>query len=235
MALTQHIYSIGTATTTVVEPTPDYVEYVLKNLEPQGADNLARDGHVYMVGQKFSVASGSSVSFSIETGVTGAQFEFYQIITDASSIYANLIEGATVVTNGSNIPAYNLNRNFPDTYNAVLKSATSVTGGTIISSEFVTASVHAGGAAASVKVHTLEPNTQYAMKFTNQGNQSTNVFFQLGFAEQYNGYSEIWLGTVDDSFVLKPGQELKMTLQPNAVINATAKDGACKLAVMRQE
>lgn len=235
MALTQHLFSIGTATTTVVAPTADYVEYVLKNLEPQGADNLARDGHVYMVGQQFTLTSGATASFSIMTGATGAQFEFYQIITESASVIASLIEGATIVTNGSNIPAYNLNRNFSDSHNAVLKSATSVTGGTVISSEFVTASIHGGGAGSSVKVHTLEPNTEYAMKFVNQGNQTTNVFFQLGFAEQYNGYSEIWLGTVDDSFVLKPGQELKMTLQPNATINATAKDGACKLAVIRQE
>lgn len=235
MALTQHIYSIGTTATTVVAPTNDYVEYVLKNLEPQGADNLARDGHVYLIGQQFAITSGASVSFSILTGNTGAQFEFYQIITDTASIYANLIEGATITTTGSALQAYNLNRNYADTHSAVLKAASSVTGGTVISSEFVTASIHGGGAGSSVKVHTLAPNTEYAMRFTNQGNQTTNVFFQLGFAEQYNGYSEIWLGTVDDSFVLKPGQELKMTLQPNATINATAKDGDCKLAVMRQE
>jgi len=235
MPITQAVYSVGTATQTVVAPTNDYAEYVLKNLEPQGADNLARDGHVYLVGQQFTINSGSTASLSMMTGATGAQFEFYQIISSDAAVYANLLEEPTVVTNGNNIPAYNLNRNHSDAHNAVLKSATSVTGGTVISAEFITASVHAGGATSSAKVHTLKPSTQYAMRFVNQGNQATTVFFQLGFAEQYNGYSDIWLGTVDNSFVLKAGQELKMTLNPNATINATAKADGCRLSVMRQE
>jgi len=235
MAITQAVYSVGTATQTVVAPTNDFVEYVLKNLEPQGADNLARDGHVYLVGQQFTIASGGTVAFSMTTGATGAQFEFYQIISSDSPVYSSLVEGATIVTNGSAIPAYNLNRNHSDSHSAVLLPATSVTGGTVISSEFVTASIHGGGALGSDKVHTLKPSTQYAMRFVNQGNQTTTVFFQLGFAEQYNGYSEIWLGTVDNSFVLRPGQELKMTLNPNSPINATAKADGCRLSVMRQE
>ena len=71
------------------------------------------------------------------------------------------------------------------------------------------------------------------MRFVNQGNQTTNVFFQLGFSEHYNGYNNIWLETVDNSFVVRPGEELTMELPPLATINASSKINSNKLAVMR--
>lgn len=230
----QNVYAVGTASTTVVAPTNDHVTYVLKNLEPSSVDDYARDGHIYLIGQRFAITSGASVSFSIETGATGAQFDFYDIISDTSTIYAELIEDATITTTGSALTAYNLNRNYTDTHTSVLKAASAVTGGTTISSEYVTASIHAGGSMSSAKIHTLKPNTQYAMKFANTGNQTTNVFFQLGFSEKYNGYNSIWLGTPNASFVLKAGQELSYTLTPGAPINATALVDGSKLAVIRQ-
>ena len=233
MSITQSVITVGTATQTVVAPTNDFVRYTLKNLQPANPDELARDGYIYLVSQQFSIASGSSVSFSIMTGETGAQFDFYEIIAENSTVKADLIEGATIVTTGSPFTAYNLNRNYADTHNAVLKAATSVTGGTSISGEFVTATNQGGGAIASSKVHTLKPNTEYAMKFANVGNQTTNVYFQLGFSEHYNGYNTIWLGTANDSYALRAGEELKMELTPNATINAVALANN-KLAVMRQ-
>lgn len=235
MTYSQGIYSIGTATQTVVAPTNDYATYLLKNLEPTSVEGAARDGHIYLVAQKFSITSGSSVSFSIMTGPTGAQLDFYEIISDTSLVYAELIEGATVVTTGPDVPAYNMNRNFSDTHSAVLKAATSVTGGTTISAEYVTASNQAGGAISSQKIHTLKPNTQYAMKFSDVGAKTTTVFFQLAFSERYNGYNNIWLGTVGNSYVLKAGEEMRFNLWPNEIINATSLINDTKLAVIRQE
>lgn len=233
MTIAQSVISVGTASQTVVAPTNDFVRYTLKNLQPVDAGEYARDGYIFLIGQQFSITSGASVSFSILTGATGAQLDFYEIVTDTATIRADLIENATIVTTGSPIPAYNLNRNYSDSHNAVLKAASSVTGGTSISSEFVTASNQGGGAIASTKIHTLKPNTGYAMKFANAGNQTTNVFFQLGFSEHYNGYNTIWLGTANDSYALRAGEELKMELTPNATINAVAL-ATNKLAVMRQ-
>lgn len=235
MALTQAIYTVGTAATTVVAPTNDYVTYILKNLEPETVDQSARDGDIYLIGRKFGITQGASVSFSILTGATGAQLDFYEIISDTSNVYAELIEGATITTVGNPIIAHNINRNYPDTYNSVLKAASVVTGGTTVSAEYITATNQAGGGVDSNKIHTLKPNTEYAMKFTNVGAQTTNVFFQLGFSEKYNGYNSIWLGTVNNSYVLKPGEELQFTLNPNATINATALIDGTKLAVMRQD
>jgi len=169
------------------------------------------------------------------TGATGAQLDFYSIVSDTGTVLSSLVEGATVTTTGNAIPAYNLNRNKSDSHNAVLKAAISITGGIIVSQEFTTASVHAGGQLSSTKVHTLKPNATYGMRFANLGNQTTNVYFQLGFSEHYNGYNNIWLETVDDSFVLRPGEELLMELLPSATINATSLINSNKLSVMRQK
>ncbi len=103
------------------------------------------------------------------------------------------------MTTGSPIPAYNLNRNDSDAHQAVLKAATSITGGVTISSEYVSATNQSGGQMSSTKIHTLEANTEYGFRFTNQGSQTTTVHFQLGFSEHYNGYNEIWLDTIDNS------------------------------------
>ncbi len=233
MALTQAVYSVGTAATTVVAPTSDYAKYVLHNLQPEVVLEYARDGYIYLANSQFSITQGASVNFSMLTGPTGAQFDFYSMVTDTSAVYAELIEGATIVTTGSPIPAYNLNRNYADTHASVLKAATSITGGTTISAEFLPASNQAAGQMSSSKIHTLEANTEYGFKFTNIGAQTTNVHFQLGFSEHYNGFNEIWLDTVDNSYVLKAGHELTMELPPLAVINASSKINSNKLAVMR--
>lgn len=235
MTLLQKVYSVGTTPITVVAPTADYVKYVLKNIQPRNADEYARDGYIFLAEQQFSITAGGTVSLSMATGATGAQFDFYTIVSDTASVTSSLIEGATITTTGSDIPAYNLNRNKSDTYNAVLKAATSITGGTVISQEFTTASIHSGGALSSDKVHTLKPNANYGMRFVNVGNQTTNVFFQLGFSEHYNGYNNIWLDTVNDSFVLRPNEEIIMELLPGATINASSLIDSNQLSVMRQK
>ena len=233
MAFEQSLISVGTTTTQVVAPSNDYAKYVLKNLQPSTVMEYARDGYIYLVNAQFSVTAGASVSFSMLTGSRGAQLDFYSITTSASDVYAELIEGATITTTGSPIVAANLNRNYPDTHTSVLKAASSLTGGSTISAEFVPASNQSAGAIATTKIHTLEANTEYGMKFTNQGNQTTPVHFQLGFSEHYNGYNDIWLGAVGNSFVIKAGQELMMELPPLAPINATSLTDSNKLSIIR--
>lgn len=233
--LTQNVYSVGTATQTVVAPTHDYATYLLKNLQPEASgEAYSRAGYLYLYGNSFTVNSGSTVSFSFLTGSTGAQIEFYEIGTSVSNISSELVEGATIVTSGNPIPAYNINRNFADNHQAVLKSAT-VTGGTVISRESVTATNQAGGSMQLDKVHTLEPNTEYGFRFIGVGSQNTEVFFQVAWSERYNGYNDIWLGTVNDSYVVKAGEEMQMNLLPYETINATALVNGCQLAVIRQE
>ena len=113
---------------------------------------------------------------------------------------------------------------------------TSFTGGTVVLAEYVTAAKDGGGGMATEKIITLEPNSRYVFRFTElSGNADPSVFFEMGFAEKYNGYNDIWLDTVNDSYVLRAGEEIEMTLIPNEIINATATLDSCKLAVIRQE
>lgn len=233
MALSQAVYSVGTATTTVVAPTHDYAKYCLKNLQPKGVDEMARDGYIYALFARRDITSGQTEDLSFLTGPSGAQFDYYQLVAESSSIYSSIIESPTVTTTGADIIAYNINRNFADTHNAVIKAATSVTGGTVVQAEFVTASNQGGGAISSQKIVTLKPNTQYVLRATNVGNQTTSWYSQIGFSEHFNGYNDIWLETVDNSYVLKPGDELTMELPPLATINATSKINSNKLSVMR--
>lgn len=235
MALSQVVYSVGTAAQTVVAPTNDFAKYALKNLQPKNVDEYARDGYMFNLGQTFTISAGGTANFSMATGSNGAQLDYYTIITETGTLLSSLIEGATITTTGAAIQAYNLNRNHSDTHLAVLKAATSITGGSAVSQEFTTASVHAGGQMSSIKVHTLRPSTTYGMQFVNQGNQETHVFFQLGFSEHYNGYNNIWLETVDNSYVLRPNEELIMELPPLSTLNATSLMNSNKLAVMRQD
>lgn len=233
--LTQNVYSIGTAVSTVVAPTVDAGRYVLKNLEPgEESGELAREGYLYTVSRYFNIANNGTAIFSFETGPQGAQFEYWEFDSSSSSVLASLVEGATITT-GSAIPAYNLNRNESDTYQSVLKGATALTGGTTILTQYIGASNQAAGGVATSTPVTLEPNTQYGFTFVDVGGVGTNVHINLGFAENYNGYNRIWLGTVDDSFVLNGGEEISMILTPYETINAVARRDGCRLAVMRQD
>lgn len=235
MSLTQKVYAVGTTPITVVAPVNDYAKYVLKNLQPKGADEYARDGYVYALFARRDIGAGVTEDLALTTGPNGAQLDYFQLVSETASIYSQIIEGATVTTVGGAIPAFNLNRNYPDTHAMDIRVAATVTGGTPVNAEFVTASNQGGGAISSQKIITLKPNTTYVFRATNVGNQTTSWFSQVAFSEHYNGYNNIWLETLNDSMVIRPGEELVMELLPMATINATSLINSNKLAVMRQK
>jgi hypothetical protein len=157
--LTQNVYAVGTAATTVVAPTLDAGRYVLKNLEPMPDDSrYARAGYVFLIDQFININSGGTANFLFETGAQGAQFEFWNFGSTSDNVRGYLIEGATIVSTGTAVPAYNMNRNEPDTYLSTVESATSITGGTVVVQELVNASKQAGGSMDSGKIVTLEPD-----------------------------------------------------------------------------
>jgi hypothetical protein len=235
--LSQNLYTLsGSTATTVVAPTVDAGHYLLKNIQPVAEPmDYARNGYLYLYGDSFSVTAGGTVAFSFLTGDTGAQIEFYEILTTTSDVKAELVEGATVTTTGDPIPAYNINRNFSDAHAATLKAATAIAGGTVISREYLSGTNQAGSNQALDKIHTLEANTEYAFRFIGVGAQTTTVFFQIAWAEVYNGYNDIWLGTKDQSFVLRPAEEIQFKLFPSETINAIAGRDGAQLTVVRQD
>lgn len=233
--LNQNVYTLGTAATTVVAPTVDSGRYILKSLQPDDIDDYSKDGYLYCFDTLVSLVSGAPYIFSFTTGDTGAQLAHWEIVSTTSNVYAELLEGGTVVTTGDPLPTFNHNRNYDDDATAVLRLATSVTGGTATFTELPTGSNQASSGVSSGKIVTLEPNTQYAFRYTNLEGATTDLHVHLEWSELYNGYQEIWLGAPDESYVLKGGEEVSMYLRPQETINATGGHAGCRLAVMRQD
>jgi hypothetical protein len=234
VTISRSVVTVGTAQTMVVPPSTDTQRVVLQNQQPEGdVGDYSRDGYVYLSQSFFNVPNGGTVSFAIQAGPQGAQFEFYSIVAKGNPVRAYLIEGATYTTGGT-VTAYNMNRNYSDAYGSVLTSATSVTGGTVISSESVPASNQAGGSLGSAKIHTLRPSTGYAMSFTAPSG-AADVHFELGFTEQYNGLHDIYLGTAGSAIRLRGGELITMDLYPGDAVYASANGTACALAIQRQD
>lgn len=236
MGVTGNTFTVGTAVSTISEMSADAQTTIVQNLEPAlNAEDLTRAGYVYLLSQKFDITSGATASFNIATGVNGLQIQFYEIVTDTSNIYAELIEGATPTLTGSAIPAFNINRTHGDAHDAVFKAVTSYTGGTTISAEFLTGSNQAGSAMHTNKLHTLDASSNYVMKFSNVGAQTTTVFLQLAFAEKFNGNTEVWLaGTDGDGYRLRGGESIKMEFIQSQSLVAVASDDV-QVGVLRQD
>lgn len=237
MNVTGYTVSVGTASVPVVAMSADAQHVVVQNLEtPSDTSSYAREGAMFLLHSEFTIASPGTAMFSVATGSTGMQIEFYEIISTVENVRAELIEGATISTTGAAIPAYNLNRNESDAHDTVFKSASTVTGGSAVSAEYITADKHAaGGGQRSGKIQTLEPSTEYAFKFINKGNQTTTVFFQMGFVEKYNGYNNVWLGGADgSSFRLRGGENVYLPMGQGQTMSAVA-DGSALVGVLKQD
>ncbi len=237
MTLTTQVVSVGTATTTLVPPTVDASLVWLENIEPSNnLGEFSRDGYAYIVSQYLNIANNSSLLFSFTTGSTGAQFDYWDFQSSTSSILAELVEGATITTTGTAIPAYNLNRNESDAYEAVLEGATAITGGTVILTEYVGASNQAAGGAASSKIITLEPNTEYGFRFTDVGGVGTKLHLQIAWIEKYNGYNDVWINnSVGNASLLRGGEKIQIALLQSEGLTATALRNGVRVAVMRQD
>jgi hypothetical protein len=232
-----NVLSVGSPQVSVHAPSVHEQRLTLVNMQPDTfPEAYARDGYVFVANATFSLANNASTAFAIRTGTHGAQFQFYEIDVEDSTVRADLLEGATYGTAGT-VQAYNLNRNFADTYDSVLTGATNVTGGTVISQEFVPASNQGGSQFTATKVHTLEPSTEYVMRFTDYGGNGPNIHFQLAFAEQYNGDHDIWINygtaTVDGGFRLRPQDTVQFDVSPLDDLVAFSSQPT-KLSILRQ-
>jgi hypothetical protein len=236
VAITQNVYTIGTASTQILAPSADAQRVTIENMNPAPLDGgYSREGYAFEMSRVFTIAAPGTAQFSLATPSTGAQFISYQIISTNAQVTATLIEGATVVSSGTAIPSYNLNRQSDRTANSVLDSATSVTGGTVIATELITSQHKVSGSAASEKVYTLKPSQTYAMRFVNEGNQTTSIYFDLVFAEQFNGYHDLWLGLKDQSYRLRGGESVQLFMEAGESIYALGGGTPVRVGVIRQD
>jgi len=237
MAITTQLLSIGTAEVTIASPTIDSQRLWVENLEPSNElGDFSRNGNVYIVSQDITIANGGTAIFSFTTGDTGAQFDFWNFTAKDSTVLGELIEGATITSTGTAVPAYNMDRNASDVYEAVLESASALTGGTVVLTEYVVASNQAGGGADSAKIVTLEPNTEYGFRFVDVGGNGTDLHIQIGWVEEYNGYNDVWInGSANSTVRLRGGEKLQIDLQQAEGMTGVAIRDGVRLAVMRQD
>lgn len=237
MAITSNVVSVGTASTTIALPTIDAQNLWIENLAPSNnLGDFSRDGYVYAVSRSITLSNGGTALFSFTTGDTGAQFDFWTFTAEDSSVLASLIEGATITSTGTAIPAYNLNRTKSDSYDAVLEGATVLTGGTTVLSEYIPASNQAGGGVASSKVITLSANTEYGFKFVDVGGNGTPVHIQIGWVEKFNGWNDVWVNGASGSAVrLRGGEKVQLQLQQGEGVTGVASRDSIEVAVMRQD
>lgn len=237
MTISTYVVSVGTAGADLVPPTVDAALIWLENIEPSNEiGDFSRDGYAYMVSRDLTIANNGVVRFSFTTGSTGAQIDFWEFDASGSNVLGELIEGATITTTGTAVPAYNLNRNFADDYEAVLETATAITGGTVVLTEFIVASNQAGGGASSSKLITLEPNTEYGFRFTDVGGNGAKLHIQIGWVEKYNGYNDVWINnSVGNAARLRGGDKIQIALQQSEGLSGFAIREGVKVAVMRQD
>lgn len=234
MPLTATSYDLIAGSATVIAgPSQQPLSVLIRNNQPvASAEGYSRRGYTFAIATSFNVPASGTASYALTTGVHGAQFQYYSIITETSSVDAFLIEGATVGTAAGTLPSYNLDRTASRTATSVLGSATSVTGGTTVSAEFLTTTKQAGEAFSSFKILTLAGSSRYAMQFVNQANQTTKVHFQLGWAEQYDGGHDVYLGgAVGSALRLPPENTYQFTLLPLTTLTAQASQ-ACNIGVL---
>ena len=236
MAVTSNVYTVGTAGVKVVTDSGDSQDVILQNLEPAAnSDDLARAGYLYLVQSRFDLA-GSAVSyFNVATPAGGLQIEFYEIVSTAQNVFAELIEGGTPTT-GATVVSYNINRTEPDDAESIFTAASAYAGGSVVSAELVTGSKQGGGGAtAYAKIHTLKPSANYGLRFTNLTNQGTSCFVQIAFSEKFNGQNGVWIGEgLNDGAFLAGGERLQMRLQAGQTLWAISEESA-RLAVLRQD
>lgn len=237
MAVTNQVFTIGTAASEVVFPSPDTQRILFENQESSSdLGDYSSDGLVFAVSQEITLANNGTALFSFTTGASGAQFEFWNFTADGSSVRAELIEGATITTTGTAVPAYNLNRNFTDDYDAVLETASALTGGTVVLNEYVAASNQAGGGMSSSKVVTLEPSTEYGFRFTDVGGNGGKLHVQIGWVEKFNGDNDIWLGgVVGEGVRLRGGQKVELLFYQGETLSAISTSADNQLAVLRRD
>lgn len=236
MTIHANTYTVGAAAVAIVAPSPEPQRVTISNLQPDASVGaLSRAGYVFVAASKFSIANNGSAHLQITTGEHGAQFEFYGIVASSSDVYAELLEGATFGS-ATAVAAYNLDRNSSRVPASTLSAATAVSGGTVISAEFVPASNQAGSSMISSKIHTLEPLTSYVMRFIDVGGNGATAFLQLGFSEQFNGAHSVHINnTVGSAFVLHGGQTWEGLLYAGEAISAISNGQDCNVSVLRQE
>jgi hypothetical protein len=155
-------------------------------------DALAKAGRIFLLSEYIAVNQGATVHLALLTNGVTVRFHFFEIVSSVAAVKAALLEGPTYTASSSTVVGRNLNRNFSDSHTVTFENAASVSGGTVIASEYVGTAAKAGGSLSVIRTHTLKNETAYLMRFQNIGNQNTEVHLNLGWSENVPQGPPFW-------------------------------------------
>ena len=155
-------------------------------------DALAKAGRVFLLSEYIPVNSSSTVYLGLVTNGVTVRFHFFDIASSNAAVEAALLEAPTYTASASSVVGRNLNRDFSDAHTVDFESASNVSGGTIIATEYIGTAAKAGGDLSVARIHTLKKNTKYLMRFENIGNQNTKVHINLGWSENVPQGPPFW-------------------------------------------
>jgi len=151
---------------------------------------MVHKGRLFSVFVKTSVDAEATYYVGIQTGTKTPHLKQAYCSTDAEKITIELIEGATF-TNGDAVSVFNRNRNSDETSEVtVVKGVSSVSGGSIIDSDYLGGgssegpfAMALGSGVSGVTEWNLKPNENYVLKFINGGASAATVLAKLVWYE----------------------------------------------------
>lgn len=145
---------------------------------------LSLAGHVFSVSGSYTFTGNETKYLQIITGAKSPVIIRHVVSSSAEPLRVTAIENPTVTNGTTAITAINLNRLSSTAAITTFKSdPTSISGGTAIHVDLVTAGKGAGAQSEETGVWTLKKDTKYLWKLEQLTNQATTVTVEMMFAE----------------------------------------------------
>lgn len=145
---------------------------------------LSLAGNVFSVSGAYSFSGSETKYLQIITAAKSPVILHYRVSSSAEPLKVTAIENPTVTNGTTAVTPCNLNRLLATTPVTTFKSdPTSISGGTTLHVEIVTAGKGAGASSDESGAWTLKKNTKYVWKLEQLTNQATTVVVELMFAE----------------------------------------------------
>jgi hypothetical protein len=150
---------------------------------------LSLAGKLWQVTFSASLTGNQTAFLQIKTGSVSPLITSYFVESSAEPLKATALESPTVTDGTSAVTPYNLNRTSTATPTTLFYSnPTSVSSGSPIAIDIVTAGKGAGASAESHGAWKLKPNTSYVWKVEQLTNQSTQIVGGIVFSEGYGQF-----------------------------------------------
>jgi hypothetical protein len=147
---------------------------------------LALSGRLWTFTFQKALTGSEVVNLQIKTGTKTATILNYEIASSSEPLLLEFVEAPTITNGTTAVTPYNLNRQKNTTPSTVFYSnPTSISEGTVVHYDIVTAGKGAGAAHQSGEVWTLKTSTSYLLRLTQSTNQATKLTVSLLISEDF--------------------------------------------------